>query len=81
LPGKAARIAWFERFVASLDEPVGMSPETLARKTTGASFSQLQDLADDIRRRHVLEPGTSLRRLVPQRIAIWRDVTALEIHA
>lgn len=81
LPGKAARFAWFERFLATLDEPVGMSPETLARHTTGASFSQLQDLADDVRRRHVLEPGTSLRRLLPQRIALWRDVTALELNA
>jgi hypothetical protein len=58
-----------------------MTPETFARKAAGASFSQLQDLADDIRRRHVLEPGTSLRRLLPERIGIWRDVTALETHA
>ncbi|MGE3795519.1 MAG: AAA family ATPase [Dehalococcoidia bacterium] len=81
LPGKTARIAWFERLLSSFDEPIGMSPDTLARKTAGASFSQLRDLAEDIRRRHVLEPGTSLRRLVPQRIANWRDVTALELHA
>lgn len=81
LPSKVARIAWFERFLATLDEPVGMSPETLARKTTGASFSQLQDLADDIRRRRVLAPGTSLKRLVPERLTIWRDLCALEVHA
>lgn len=81
LPGRAARVAWFERLLLSLDEPVGMSSETLARKTAGASFSQLQDLAEDIRRRRVLEPGASLRRLVPQRIALWRDVTALESNA
>lgn len=81
LPGKAARFDWFERLLATLDEPVGMNPETLARKTSGASFSQLQDLADDIRRRHVLEPGASLRRLVPQRIALWREASALEVHA
>ena len=80
LPGKVARVAWFERFLATLDEPVGMGPETLARKTTGASFSQLQDLAEDIRRRHVLEPGTSLRRLVPERLSLWREVSALEAH-
>lgn len=79
LPGKAARMAWFERFLGTLDEPVGMGADTLARHTTGASFSQLQDLADDLRRRHVLEPGTSLRRLLPQRIAVWREVVALEV--
>ena len=81
LPGKAARFAWFEKLLGALDEPVGITPETLARKTSGASFSQLQDLADDIRRRHVLEPGVPLRRLVPQRITAWRQVCALEVHA
>ena len=58
VPGKVGRVAWFERFLATLDEPVGMSADTLARKTTGASFSQLQELGDDIRRRQVLEPVT-----------------------
>ncbi|HYI80904.1 MAG TPA: ATP-binding protein [Thermoleophilaceae bacterium] len=81
LPGKVARIAWFERFLATSEEPIGMGAETLARKTTGATFSQLQDLGEDIRRRQVLEPGTSLRRLVPERLARWREVCALEAHA
>jgi len=80
-PGKIARIAWFERLLAEFKEPVGLSAETLARRTTGASFSQLQDLAEDIRRHRVLEPGTSLRRLVPERLRRWREVTALEAHA
>jgi SpoVK/Ycf46/Vps4 family AAA+-type ATPase len=81
MPGKVARMAWFERLFSDLGEPVGLSAETLARRTTGASFSQLQDLADDIHRRRVLEPGTSLRRLVPERLRRWREVSALEAHA
>lgn len=80
-PAKVARIAWFERLLSDLDEPVGLNAETLARRTVGASFSQLQDLADDISRRRVLEPGTSLRRLVPERLRRWREVSALEAHA
>lgn len=80
-PGKVARIAWFERLLSDLDEPVGLNAETLTRRTAGASFSQLQDLADDISRRRVLEPGTSLRRLVPERLRRWREVSALEAHA
>jgi SpoVK/Ycf46/Vps4 family AAA+-type ATPase len=81
LPGKVARMAWFERFLAEFDQPIGMGADTLARKTTGASFSQLQDLADDIRRRLVLEPGSPLKRLLPQRLSRWREVNALEAHA
>lgn len=81
MPGKVARMAWFERLLSDLGEPVGLNAETLARRTTAASFSQLQDLADDIHRRRVLEPGTSLRRLVPERLRRWREVSALEAHA
>ena len=81
LPSPVARIAWFERLLADLDEPAGMSAETLSKKSAGASFSQLQDLGDDIRRRHVLSPGTPLKRLLPERLALWRDVCALEAHA
>lgn len=81
LPGKVARILWFERLLANLDEPAGVSVDTLARKTAGASFSQLQDLADDLRRRHVLAPGTSIKRLLAERLQRWREVSALEAHA
>lgn len=80
MPGRTARVAWFERFAGQVDEPLGMNAETFARKTTGASFSQLEDLEQDIRRRMVLAPGTSLKRLVGERIAKWRDVSALETH-
>lgn len=81
MPGKVARVAWFERLLSELGEPVGLNADTLARRTTGASFSQLQDLADDIQRRRALGPGTSLRRLVPERLRRWREVSALEAHA
>jgi SpoVK/Ycf46/Vps4 family AAA+-type ATPase len=81
VPGKSARMAWCEQFLSQLGEPAGMGEETLARKTTGASFSQLQDLADDIHRRRILQPGTSLKRLLPERLARWREVSALEAHA
>jgi SpoVK/Ycf46/Vps4 family AAA+-type ATPase len=81
LPGRVARIAWFERLLTELDEPAGMSADTLARKSAGASFSQLQDLADDVRRRQVLQPGTPLKRLLAERLARWRETSALEAHA
>lgn len=80
-PGRAMRIAWFERLAAGFDEPVGMAGETFAKKTVGASYSQLQDLADDLKRQHVLRPGVQLRRLATERIVRWREVTALEAHA
>jgi SpoVK/Ycf46/Vps4 family AAA+-type ATPase len=80
LPGRAARTAWFERMLSELDEPAGISADTLARKSAGASFSQLKDLADDVRRRRIITPGVPLRRLVPERLTRWREVCALEAH-
>ena len=80
LPGRAARTAWFERLLSELDEPAGISADTLSRKSAGASFSQLQDLGDDIRRRRILTPGLPLRRLAAERLARWREVCALEAH-
>jgi len=80
LPGRAARIAWFERMTEELGEPIGVSADTFARKTAAASFSQLQDLAEDLRRRRVLEPGSSLKRLFPERLRRWREMSALEAN-
>ena len=79
-PGRAQRIGWFERFAQYFNEPLGLVGETFARKTAGASYSQLQDLADDIRRQQVLRPGVSLRQLVSERMARWREVST-ETHA
>jgi SpoVK/Ycf46/Vps4 family AAA+-type ATPase len=81
LPGQVARIAWFERMLADFDEPAGASAETLAKKSAGASFSQLQDLQEDVHRRRVLAPGVPLKRLLPERLSRWREVCALEAHA
>jgi SpoVK/Ycf46/Vps4 family AAA+-type ATPase len=78
LPGKTARICWFERMTEEFEEPVGVSAETFARRTTGASFSQLQDLTDDLRRRRVLEPGVSMKRLFSERLSRWREVSVPE---
>jgi SpoVK/Ycf46/Vps4 family AAA+-type ATPase len=80
LPGRAQRFAWFERFTEGFDEPLGMTAETFARKSASAAYSQLDDFADDIKRQQVLRPGIPLRRLLPDRLARWRDVSALETH-
>jgi SpoVK/Ycf46/Vps4 family AAA+-type ATPase len=80
IPGRAERIYWFERFAENFDEPIGLTAETFVRKTAGSGYSQLQDLADDVRRQIVLRPGVQLRRLFPERLTRWREVSALEAH-
>jgi len=80
-PGVRERAAWFEEFSAELPERVGMSPQTFAKRTAGASFSRLQDFADDVRRRQVLDPGVPVRELVSSRLARWGRVTATKRDA
>ena len=80
-PGTEERAVWFEEFIAEMGERVGMSPQTFAKKTAGASFSRLQDFADDVRRRQVLDPGVSARELVSSRLARWGRVTATKRDA
>lgn len=80
-PGVKERAAWFEEFSAEMPERVGMGPQTFAKRTAGASFSRLQDFADDVRRRQVLDPGVQVRELVSSRLARWARVTATKRDA
>ncbi len=80
-PNTPERAEWFEALVTDLHEPVGMTPQTFAKRTAGASFSRLQDLADDMRRREVLDPGMSTRALLASRLARWKQVTAVHRDA
>ena len=75
-PGAKERAAWFESLVEDFEEPAGLSAQTFAKRTAGASFSRLQDLSDDLRRRQVLDPCVPLRQLLPARLARWQQVTA-----
>jgi SpoVK/Ycf46/Vps4 family AAA+-type ATPase len=80
-PGAKQRAAWFEALVRELEAPAGMSSQTFAKRTAGVSFSRLQDLADDLRRRQVLDPGVPLRELLSSRLARWNRVTAVHRDA
>lgn len=68
MPTHAQREAYFESFLASLSASAGYTPRRLADATEAASFSQLNDLTLDIRRRHVLDPARDLRHLIEQRV-------------
>lgn len=53
-------MAWFERPLTQLGEPVGLNAETLARRTTGASFRSFRIS------RTTSSVGVSMRLLVAQ---------------
>ncbi len=75
-PGIEERKAWFGYLLDELGERVGMTPQTFAKRSAGASYSRLNDFTEDLRRRRVLEPGTPLRRLISSRLTRWQHLTA-----
>ena len=80
-PTAKERTEWFQNLRDELNGPVGMTAETFAKRTAGASFSRLEDLAEDIRRRRVLDPDVSTRKLFASRLARWSRVTAVQRNA
>ncbi len=76
-PSRAQATRFLERFAARLGGDLGFAPRTLADKLAGASFSELEEFALDVRRRAVLElPDSDLRRIVQERLEHRRDQAA-----
>lgn len=71
-PTRLQREEWFKRFEQRLGEPLGYSPRTLADKTKGLSFAEIEELGTDIlRRRALASPGTHMKQLVAERLRQW----------
>ncbi|KKO83098.1 AAA family ATPase [Corynebacterium otitidis] len=63
-PSRAQATRFLERLSARLGGDLGYSPRTLADKLAGASFSELEEFALDVRRRMILElPDGDSRRI------------------
>ena len=73
-PSRAQATRFLERLAARLGGDLGFAPRTLADKLAGASFSELEEFALDVRRRAVLElPDSNLRKIVQERLEHRRD--------
>lgn len=68
-PSRSQATRFLECLAIRLGGDLGFAPRTLAEKLAGASFSELEEFALDVRRRAVLElPDSSLRRIVQERL-------------
>lgn len=69
LPTQAALERYFRAMEARLGTSLGLAPRTLADKTKGASFSEVEDLVLEIMRRFVLElPEASIEQIARERL-------------
>ncbi|MDO5744818.1 MAG: ATP-binding protein [Micrococcaceae bacterium] len=76
-PSRAEATRFLERLEARLGGELGFAPRTLADKLSGASYSDLEEFALDVRRRAVLElPESNIRRIVQERLEHRRGQAA-----
>ena len=72
LPGRR-RLAFLETLRSRLGGELGLAPRTLADKLAGASYAELEQFAQDVRRRYVLSlPDANLDKIVRSRLEQWR---------
>lgn len=68
-----AQIGRFVERNAARGHGYGLTPETIAKAMVGASYSEVEDLLLDIRRRYVLGlPDADLKRTAQERLNRWR---------
>ena len=64
---------WFRRFEHHLGVALGLEPAALAKRFAGASFSEMEQFALEIRREHVLRlPDGNVPAIVTERLRQWR---------
>ena len=73
-PTRGDLTAYVARFAKSLDEPLGRTPATIARRLGAVSYAEAEEFCRDVRRRFVLAMGEkTLAAIVAERLTLWRD--------
>lgn len=72
-PSRAQATDFLEKLAARFGGDLGYSPRTIADKLSGASYAELEEFAQDVRRRSILQqPSSNLRQIVQERLEHWR---------
>jgi hypothetical protein len=72
-PSRVDAAAFLETLRTRLGGELGLAPRTLADKLAGASYAELEQFAQDVRRRYVLSlPDGRLHEIVRTRLHQWR---------
>ncbi len=72
-PSRAEATAFLTTLSARMGGSLGLAPRTLADRLAGASYAELEQFAQDVRRRYVLGlPEVKLDDVVRSRLAQWR---------
>lgn len=72
-PSRSQATHYLETLSERFGGDLGFAPRTIADKLAGASFAELEEFAQDVRRRAILElPEANMRRIVQERLEHWR---------
>lgn len=73
-PSRAEATRFLQALIARLGGDLGLAPRTLADRLQGASYAELENFAQDVRRRYVLAlPDADLGEIVRSRLAQWKS--------
>lgn len=68
-PNKSMIIKWLDKFQSNIDHSLGYTSKSLSDKLVGLSFSEIENIALDVRRRYVLElPEANIKKIVNNRL-------------
>ena len=71
-PSRKELAIYIERFAATLDEPLGRAPETIAKRLGKVSYAEAEEFCRDVRRRSILAMGEKpMITIVAERLTQW----------
>ena len=73
-PTRRGLAAYIARFAATLDEPLGRTPETIAKGLGAISYAEAEEFCRDVRRRSTLAMGEQpVKAIVAERLRLWTE--------
>ncbi len=71
--------AYIERFADTIPQPLGETPQMIAKSLGSISYAEAAEFCGDVRRRHVLSEGEKpLKVIVTECLALWAEKTSPE---
>ncbi|PNY34137.1 AAA family ATPase [Rhodopirellula baltica] len=73
MPTRAQLAEWFAKFEKRLKQPLGLAPDTLAKKLYGINFAEAEEFAISVMRRHILrQPDGDIKKIVQDTLKTWK---------